>query len=722
MKRILLILILFVAMSMNSMAKTFTPDNETPIGRNTSIVKSDLMTPEVLWAMGRVGSVSASTNGKKAVYSVTYYSVEQNKSHTVLYLLDLVTCKTTLLTTGTASETSAVFFNNDTQLLYTSQGQLWVMNVDGTQRRKLTTTKPSELVDDFILSPDENRIILIRQVDSYSSIQKNPDDLPLSTGMVINDMMYKHWDHFVKTIPHPFVADFTANGIGAEQDILEGEPFECPMLPFGGIEELTWSPDSKTIAYTCRKKVGKAYSVSTDSDIFLYEIATHNSTNICKPAGYTAPKTDDTKSFQSQPININPDLCMGYDQVPLFSPDGKYVAWISMARDGYESDCARLCVYDIAMGTKTYVSKSFDSDIHSFCWDNNSKSLYFTGPWHGRKQIYSVTLNGEIKQVSIGDYDYTIQSMLADGHNLLVKRQSICQADEVYVLDLKAKMGKNLTQVTYENEYFYERLSMARVEERWVKTCDNKDMLCWVIYPPHFDPTKKYPTLLFCQGGPQSALGQGWSYRWNFQLMAANGYIVIAPNRRGVPGFGSEWIESISQDYNGLCMKDLLVAIDDIVKEPYVDSDNLGCVGASFGGYAVYWLAGHHEGRFKAFISHDGIFNLEAQYVETDEMWFVNWDLGGAPWRSDIDVANKVYADSPHHSVDKWDTPILCIHGMKDYRIMHTQGEAAFQAAKMRGIPAQLLLIPDENHWVLKPQNGVLWQRTFFNWLDKWLK
>ncbi len=692
------------------------------IGKNTSVLKSDLMTPETLWALGRVGGVSASADGTKAVYNVVYYSVEQNKSRSVLYLLDFKTCKTVQLTDNSASESGAIFINNDQQLLYASKGQLWVMNADGTSKHQIATKKQGEDIDDFLLSPDGKKIILIRQIPSYSSIQKNPDDLPLSQGMVINDMMYKHWDQFVKTVPHPFVADFSVNGIGAETDILEGEPYDCPMMPYGGAEQLAWSPDSKNIAYSCRKKVGKAMAVSTDSDIFLYCIATGATTNLCKPAGYVEPESDDTRSREGQSVNVNLNLNMGYHMEPKFSPDGKYIAWTSLARDGYESDRARLCVYEFATKKKNYVSESFDSDVHSYCWDNKSNSLYFTGPWHGREQVYSVNMAGKITQISSGDYDYTIQTALADGHNLIVKRHSLQEADEVYALDVAKKAGANLTQLTRENQEFYDKLIMGEVKECWVKTSDNKDLLYWVVYPPHFDPKKKYPTLLFCQGGPQSPLGQGWSYRWNFQLMAANGYIVVMPNRRGCPGFGSEWTEAISGDYNGKCMTDQLLAIDDVCKQPYVDKDRLGCVGASFGGYAVYWLAGHHDGRFKAFIAHDGIYNTEAQYTETEEMWFVNWDLKCAPWRKDLTNEMKAHMDSPHLSIDKWDTPILCIHGMKDYRIMHTQGESAFQAAKMRGIPAQLLLLPDENHWVLKPQNAILWQRTFFGWLDKWLK
>ena len=716
MKRFFVVLLAAISMTtVNATAEV--------IGRNTSVIKSDLMTPEVLWAMGRIGAVNASADGSKIVYNVTYYSVPQDKSRSVLYLMDVRTCRSTQLTDDTNSESGAVFFDGDRQLLFLCGGKLFAMNVDGSNRREIATGKADEDIDEFLLSPDEKKIVLIRQVESTSSIQKNPDDLPKSTGMVINDMMYKHWDHFVKTIPHPFVADFSAAGVGEETDVLEGEPYECPMLPFGGVEELSWSPDSKSLAYTCRKKVGKAYSMSTDSDIFLYELATRKTTNLCKPEGWVEPETDDTRSYEDQAINhLSEDCSVGYDQDPQFSPDGKYIAWLSMERAGYEADRMRLCVYDFATGKKNYVSEAFQSNVDTYCWDSSSQSLYFAGSWRGTEQVYSTNFKGELRQLSKGDFDCSVQGLLSDGRQLLIKRHSMSQADEIYLLDIKGKPEKNITQLTHENSYFYDNLTLGEVKERWVTTTDGKQMLCFVVYPPHFDPNKKYPTLLICEGGPQSPVGQGWSYRWNFQLMAAQGYITVHPARRGVPGFGMEWLEEISGDYAGQCMQDLLSGIDDMCKEPYVDTNRLGCVGASFGGYSVYWLAGHHEGRFKAFISHDGIYNEGQQYVETDELWFPNWDLKGAPWRKDVPDAQRVYSDSPHLSVDKWDTPILCIHGMKDYRIMFTQAESAFQAAKMRGIPAQLLLLPDENHWVLHPQNAILWQRTFFGWLDRWLK
>ena len=393
------------------------------IGRNTSIIKSDLMTPEVLWAMGRIGSVCPSNDGSKIVYNVTYYSVPQDKSRSVLYLMDVKTCKATQLTNDTNSENGAVFFDSDRQLLFLCGGKLCAMNIDGTNRRELTTTKADEDIDEFLLSPDGSKIVLIRQVESTSSIQKNPDDLPKTTGMVINDMMYKHWDHFVKTVPHPFVADFSANGVGQEQDVLEGEPYECPMLPFGGVEELSWSPDSKQLAYTCRKKVGKAYSMSTDSDIFLYDLATRTTRNLCKPAGWVEPETDDTRSYEDQAINNLPEDCsVGYDQDPQFSPDGTKIAWLSMERAGYEADRMRLCVYDIAMGTKTYVSETFQSNVDTYCWATDNQTLYFAGSWRGSEQVYATNLKGEMRQITKGDYDCSVQGLMADGRQLLIKR------------------------------------------------------------------------------------------------------------------------------------------------------------------------------------------------------------------------------------------------------------------------------------------------------------
>ena len=717
-------LLISFLLSMTNMTSANNPASEKKpfIGKNTSVLgQTDLMTPEILWAMGRIGNFCLSPDNEQAVYNVSYYSVPFNKSHSVLYTTNLKNPSSPQqLTMLDHNERGAIYIHNGRHILFLStQGgssQLWIMDANGGNRKQITQEEND--IEDFLLSPDEKKIILIQEIDYHESIEKKEADLPYASGMVINDLMYKHWDHFVTSIPHPFLADFSTEGISNKKDILEGEPYECPMLPFGGTEQLAWSPDGKAIAYTCRKLTGKQYAISTDSDIYLYDIASGTTKNLCKPTNYKRPKTDDERSLQHQAVNQQKEDCnVGYDTNPSFSPDGHYVAWLSMERDGYESDRNRLCIYEISTGKKQYVTEKFESGVDTYCWDKDSKTLFFSGVWHATTMIYSTNLKGEIKPLTNGLWDYSIVGLDAGGKNLVVKRHSMSQADEVYLLPTKGK--HEITQLTFENKEFYDQLTFGKVEDRWIPTVDGKKEQVWIIYPPHFDPSKKYPTLLFCEGGPQSPVSQFWSFRWNFQIMAANGYIIVAPNRRGLPGYGMEWLEEISGDYSGLCMQDYLSAIDAISQKPYVDENKLGCVGASFGGYSVYWLAGHHDRRFKCFIAHDGIFNTHQQYGETEEMWFPNWDLGGAPW---LYPDNKVYKDSPHLSIGKWDTPILCIHGMKDYRILSSQAESAFAEAKMRGIEAQLLLYPDENHWVLKPQNGILWQRTFFRWLDKWLK
>lgn len=699
--------------------------NNNFIGRQQPILKTDRMTPEILWAMGRIGNFNISPNSQYAVYTVTYYSVKQNKSHTVIYIKDLKTNEEKQLTTTQFSETNPTFINEGKQIAFLTSAsgtnQIWTMNLDGSNRKQVSKTDKD--IADFLFSPNEKKIILVMNVAQNHSISPKEADLTEASGMVINDMMYKHWDTYITEIPHPFIADYNGNTISSTKDILEGEPFECPMLPFGGVEQLAWSPNSQEIAYTCRKKTGRDYAISTDSDIYLYNLSNGTSKNLCKPADYADPAIDYTRSLKDQAINkSDKDYNMGYDQNPQFSPNGKYIAWTSMERDGYESDRTRLCIYEISNGNKFYVTENFESGVNDFCWNSNSTNLYFTGVWHGKTQIYQTNLHGEHKALTQDVADFSLIGLDPNGKSLYAKRQSMSMADEIYKIALDGSRH-SMTQITHENQYFYDNLTFGEVKERWVKTVDGKEELCWVIYPPHFDAKKKYPTLLFCEGGPQSPVSQFWSFRWNMQIMAANDYIIIAPNRRGLPGFGMEWLEEISGDYSGLCMQDYLSAIDDIAKEPYVDKNRLGAVGASFGGYSVYWLAGNHNKRFKCFIAHDGIFNTQQQYVETEEMWFTNWDMKSAPWVKDEEGnQQKVFRTSPHLYVDKWDTPILCIHGQKDFRIEHTQAQSAFNAARIRGLDAQLLLFPDENHWVLKPQNGILWQRTFFRWLDKYLK
>ena len=680
-----------------------TPANtdKPVIGKQEIRIKNKKLTPEALWAMGRIGSSSVSPDGKQIAYTVSYYSVKENKSHTVIYVMNADGTNNLLLTHTADSEVEPTWIKGGSKIAFLTAAsgsmQIWEMNPDGSERKQLSSYEGG--IEGFKFSPDESKVLFISQVKYGQRTSDIYPDLDKASGKVINDLMYKHWDEWVENIPHPFVASFDGNQVGAATDILKDEPYESPMKPFGGIEQLAWSNDSKQIAYTCRKKTGLEYSVSTDSDIYLYNTETGETRNLCKE--------DAT------------DKNLGYDTNPKFSPDGKSIAWQSMERDGYESDRNRLCVMDLKSGEKTYVTEAFQSGVDDYCWAPDGKTLYFVGVWHATSMVHSTNLKGEVKQLTDGMYDYTSVAML-NNKQLLTKRHSLSEADELFTVDLKKKNA--VTRITKENDQIFSQLQMGKVEARWTKTVDGKDMLSWVVYPANFNPNKKYPTLLFCQGGPQSPVSQFWSYRWNLQLMAANDYIIIAPNRRGLPGFGMEWLEDISTNYGGHCMDDYLSAIDDIAKEPYVDKDRLGCVGASFGGYSVYWLAGHHNKRFKAFIAHDGFFNMEQQYLETEELWFTNWDLGGPYWDKNNPAVKRSYANSPHLFVDKWDTPILCIHGEKDYRILASQGMAAFNAAKLRGIPAELLIFPDENHWVLKPQNGILWQRTFFNWLDRWLK
>ena len=665
------------------------------IEKQVPVIENGRMTPEILWAFGRVGNVEVSPDETKILYSVSYYSVEQNKSNSELFVMNADGSGKKQITKTANKEIAAKWMNDSKHIAFLSNEsgsmQLWTMKDDGTARTRLTDREGD--ISDFSFSPDERKVLLVADVKYGKRTADIHPDLPKASGIVVNDLMYKHWDEWVQTVPHPFVADIEGGKLTNERDILKDEPYESPMKPFGGMEQLAWSPDGKTIAYTCRKKTGKEYALSTNSDIYFYDLESGKSVN----------KTEGM---------------MGYDQNPVFSPDGKWLAWESMEHDGYESDKSRLFVMDVKTGEKKDISAAFDQNSNNLKWSVDGKSIYFVSCFHAVTQIYRADLaDGKIVPVTQGVHDYG--SVIPMKNQLIGVKQSMSKPDEIYAINAATGEEKELS---FENKDILDKLEMGKVEERWITTTDNKQMHTWVIYPPHFDPAKKYPTLLFCEGGPQSTVSQFWSYRWNFQIMAANDYIIVAPNRRGLPGFGYEWLKQISGDYGGQNMKDYLSAIDAVAKEPYVDKDKLGCVGASYGGFSVYWLAGHHQKRFKAFIAHDGMFNLPQQYLETEEKWFVNWDLGGAYWEKNNAVAQRSYANSPHLFVDKWDTPILIIHGEKDYRILASQGMAAFDAAVLRGVPAEMLIYPDENHWVLKPQNGILWQRTYFGWLDKWLK
>ena len=704
---------------------------DVKIGKQNIKVENGRMTPEALWAMGRIGTAEASTDGKQIVYQVGYYSVKANKSQQKICIINADGTGQQTLTTGSKSETDPTWLNG--KIAFLSGGQLWTMNADGSDRKQISNTEKD--IEGFKFAPDGSKVILLHSIEFNEIIKKNPDDLPKATGRRVTDLMYRHWDHYVESIQHPYVYDVITNNnqypiTGEGVDILEGEPYECPMEPFGGMEQLAWSPDSKTIAYTCRKKTGLAYSISTDSDIYIYNIGTRETKNLCKPADYVEPEIDPTRTMNIQKVNAEENLKnnVGYDTNPQFSPDGKYIAWLSMQRNGYEADRNRLCCYDLATGEKKYLTESFDSNVDEFVWNDNPKEalIYFIGVWHATENLYAINWKGELKQMTDNWADFGSIHLMNNKKQLLMERHNFISPADLYIVTPNFKKPEKtaITQLTFENKHILDQLAKPTVQQRWVKTSDGKQMLTWIILPPNFDETKKYPTLLFCEGGPQSPVSQFWSYRWNFMIMASQGYIVVAPNRRGLPGFGQEWLEEISGDWTGQCMKDYLAAIDDAANNlPYVDKDHLGAVGASFGGFSVYYLAGHHEKRFKAFISHDGAFNLASMYLETEENWFSNWEYDEAYWhRPQMPNAKKTYHDSPHKYVENWDTPILCIHGEKDYRICYTQGMQAFNAARMKGIPAELLIFPDENHWVLKPQNGILWQRTFFDWLDRWLK
>lgn len=671
--------------------------DDTPLIQKTiPTIENGRMTPEVLWSFGRLGGVEVSPDGQKIVYTVSYYSKEQNRSNTEIFVMDIDGQNKKQLTRSNYQEVAPKWSNDSEHIAFLTNEsgtmQVWTMDQEGKNRKQLTQKEGG--IQDFKFSPNEKKILYIANVKYGTRTADTYPDLPQATGIIVNDLMYKHWDEWVETVPHPFVANVQDGKITNEKDLLEGEPYESPMKPFGGIEQLAWSTDGKMIAYTCRKKTGLDYAISTNSDIYFYHIET----------GKTENKTEGM---------------MGYDQNPTFSPDGKWMAWESMEHDGYESDKNRLMLLNLETNKKIELTDGFDQSASALSWDTDSQSIYFISTWHGTTHIYNTPLQPDgITQITEGDCEYDLVSPLQNGQ-LITLKHSFSKPNEIYAFDTKTKSE---TELSLENKEILKQITMGKVEARWMTTTDNKQLHAWVIYPPNFDPNKKYPTLLYCGGGPQSSISQFWSYRWNFQMMAANDYIIIAPNRRGVPGFGYEWLTQISGDYGGQNMQDYLTAIDHISTEPYVDKDRLGCVGASYGGFSVYWLAGHHNKRFKAFIAHDGMFNFPQQYLETEEMWFVNWDLGGAYWEKNNPTVQKSYAASPHLFVDKWDTPILVIHGEKDYRILASQGMAAFNAAVLRGVPAELLIYPDENHWVLKPQNGILWQRTYFNWLDKWLK
>ncbi|MGV3461433.1 MAG: alpha/beta fold hydrolase [Flavobacterium sp.] len=575
-----------------------------------------------------------------------------------------------------------------------SNSKFYIIPVNGGAAKEITEYK--QLLKDKYVSPDgklqltskEIKVQKVNGKDFYPELEK-------ATAQVYNGLDYRHWDTW-NDGTHNHVGYHPVTDKDAFTDIMPNEPYDSPQKPFGGEEDYTWSPDGKSIIYVSKKKAGTAYATSTNTDLYEYNLAT------------------------KQTKNLTPDN-PGYDTHPVFSPQGD-LSWLQMKRDGYEADKNDIIVRH--KGKDINLTAGWDGTVDGFTWSEDGKKIYFSAPVDGTKQLFEVNFPGmtkiaiTVKQVTDGMFDVNSIVGFTDG-KIIAERADMNRPTEIYSYDLKTKKWQQLTKV---NDGVFATLGKSKTEKRYVTTTDGKKMLVWVILPPDFDPNKKYPTLLYCQGGPQSALTQFYSYRWNFQLMAAQGYIVVAPNRRGMPGHGVEWNEQISKDWGGQVINDYLSAIDDVAKEPYVDKARLGAIGASYGGYSVFYLAGMHNKRFKTFISHCGVFNLQSMYGTTEEVFFTNWDSGGPYWEKDNAAAQKTYNQfNPVNFVKKWDTPILIIQGGKDYRVPIGQGQEAFQAAQLRGIKSRFLYFPDENHWVLKPQNALVWQREFFKWLDETL-
>lgn len=618
-----------------------------------SAAAQQTMTPELLWKLGRVSALGLSKDGKNVVYKVSTPSVEENKSNSKFYTIPVGG--------GAATEVKEY----------------------------------KELLKDKYVSPDGKLFLQHKEVKVDKVLGKDYyPELEKSTVQVYNGLDYRHWDTW-NDGTHNHVGYSPVNDKDAFTDIMPNEPYDSPQKPFGGEEDYTWSPDGKSIIYVAKKKAGTEYAISTNTDLYEYNLATKQTVNLT--------------------LN-NP----GYDTNPAYSPQGN-LTWLQMKRDGYEADKNDIIVR--VNGKDINITAAWDGTVDSFTWSADGKKIYFSAAVDGTKQLFEVPFAATaksfaVKQITNGMFD--VNSVVGfTGNKVIVERADMNHATEIFSYDMKSKKWQQLTHI---NDAVYSSIALSRTEKRYVTTTDGKKMLVWVILPPNFDANKKYPTILYCQGGPQSALTQFYSYRWNFQLMAANGYVVVAPNRRGMPGHGVQWNEQISKDWGGQVMNDYLSAIDDVAKEPYVDKSRLGAVGASYGGYSVFYLAGIHNKRFKTFISHCGVFNLQSMYGTTEEVFFNNWDAGGAYWEKDNAAAQKTYTQfNPINMVAKWDTPIMIIQGGIDFRVPIGQGQEAFQAAQLRGIKSRFMLFPDENHWVLKPQNALVWQREFFKWLDETL-
>ena len=676
------------------------PEKESVISAPSVEITDGMMSPEVLEAFGRVSEAVPSPDGKKIAFTVGYESIESNASNAEIYIMNADGSEVKQLTQTSKSESNIRWIENGSKIAFvcmdqnSGNPQMFTINPDGSERRRVSNLENG--VSCFEVSPTGDKVLLGSAISAEDKDSTLYNGLPLTTGRVVNDLMYKHWDEWVTTIPHPFLADFVNGEVSGEaKDVLAGKPWECPMKPFGGSDCFDWAPDGKTFVLVYRALTGKDYAFSTNSDIYLYNADGSLVANLSEG---------------------NP----GYDTDPVFSPDGKKLAWLSMATAKFESDKKRLMVMDMATRNVRDLTENWDYWPEGMAWEPGSQYIFFNGYYQGTMPIFRInTTTAKIDTVASGMWDYVgVQPLTAD--SVVALRHSMRRPNEVCVASVGGKDCKDITTI---NTALLNKLKLGDVHKEMIPTTDGKLMTTWIITPPDFDPNKKYPAILYCQGGPQQAVSQFWSYRWNFMIMAANGYVVIAPNRRGLPGFGTEWNLQISKDYGGQNMRDYFSAVDYMKsKYSYIDADRIGAIGASYGGFSVYWLAGHHENRFRALVAHAGIFNMEAQYLETEEMWFADFDMGGAPWEKDNAAAQATFATSPHKFVDKWTAPILVTVGELDYRILASQGMMAFNAAKMRGLEAEMLVFPDENHWILKPQNAVLWQRTFFQFLDKYLK
>ena len=691
------VIILAAAMSLVAGCKK-KQESESVIGRPGVKVQDGRFTPELMWKLGKMGEYALSPDGSTIAYTNTYYDMAQNKGNAEIYLIPTDGKMAAMRLTNTSqNEFNPVWLDAST-LLFARGNDIVSINIDSKAEKVLATIEGG--LEGFKISPDGSQILYISDlpVRRPDDINKLYAGLDQTTGRINEDLMYRHWDNWVDEYPHIFLASLQNGKVSLDNvvDVIGNNAFECPMRPWGGVEQFNFSPDGKRIAYTCRKKTGKEYSLSTNSDIYVYTIAT------------------------GETVNVSEGI-MGYDQNPVFSHDGTRLAWESMEHDGYESDKLRLMVYDFASGTKTDYTEAFDYGVSSISWSDDDSQLAAVVMYRGTNEIFAFDVATKaVRQVTKGIHD--INGFTLSGNDIYANEVSMQHPAEIFRYTL-ADTNQTGSQLTNINTETLSLVHMGRTEPYWIPTSDGKEMLVWLIYPYDYDSTKTYPALLFCEGGPQSMVSQFWSTRWNFEVMSGAGYFVIAPNRRGCPGFGTAWCEEISGDYGGLCMKDYMTATDYFAQNmPQIDAERIGACGASFGAYSIYWLAGHNDNhRFKAFLAHNGMFNFEQQCLETEEYWFTNWDLGGPYWEKNAKTAHS-YANSPHLFVDRWNTPICVVHSEFDFRIVASQGMAAYNAAKLRGLDARYLYFPDETHWVLRPQNSLLWHRNFIDWFDKYLK